>query len=434
MKIYLKNFFVYLAGLIVLASCSKNEYESGGTVSTVMSITKIKSLHNGDDVLINKENFEGAYQVSGVVISDRNNGNIAPNEIVVQNSSRGTTSGLIFSFNDNNVDVNLGDSIKIDIHGTVLARKNGALKVSGENFTFSKITKVSSNNIVKPRLVTLIDLYSNFFGYESTLVQLNSMSFDNVANGQVYNGEAKFHTESASAIYLTTLPTASFAQKALPLLADFVGIATYYDANSNNFNRAKTLLRMRNEEDTFNETGAIYANFPETFESVPASQKADYLMPAIDDKVTFGSGTWRLYQAVIGNTPSYDRFNPLNGLQAIRLKDKLNGSAYLEMNFDLTHGASKIEIIHAIYGLYSSDPKVASAWNLEYSQDQGATWTKLGNTVAETNTKNPSIVTFNVNIKGKVRFRINKLGYDGYPNGQTGMLNIDDFTVYQNID
>ena len=116
------------------------------------------------------------------------------------------------------------------------------------------------------------------------------------------------------------------------------------------------------------------------------------------------------------------------------MREKIKGSAYLEMGFDLENGASKIEIMHAIYGLYTLNPKTPAAWNLECSQDGGQTWFKVGETVPETNTRNPEIVTFNVNLHGKVRFRINKLGSDDPLFFEAGMLNIDDFNIYQNVD
>lgn len=428
------NIFLLALMLVTLFSCRKNEYESGGVLSTVMPMANIKALHIGDDVPLKKEDFEGAFELAGIVISDVDNGNFAKNELVVQNTFRGTVTGLIFSFNDESTNFKLGDSVKINIDNTVLTRKNGALKITGTDFKFDRVTKVSSNNVVTPRKVDLISLYSNFYTYESTLVQLSGMSFEGITNGQPYKGEAQFATESASRVYLYTMNTASLADKSIPLVADFVGIPTYFNPDADYYNRAKMLLKIRNSEDVFNETGAPYFGFPETFEGVSSSVKSQYIMPEIDDVVEFSTGPWRLYQAVIGDEPRYDRFNPLNGVQCIRLREKINQSAYLEMKFDLPNGASKVEVVHAIYGLYTTDPKVASAWDLEYSQDEGATWTKIGETVMETNTKNPAVVTFNVNIHGKVRFRIRKLGYDDYPNGQNGMLNIDDFNVYQNVD
>ena len=434
MKINIIKYISYLGAVLFIAACSKTDYESGGKISTVIAMANIKALHNGDDVLLKKENLNGAYEIAGVVISDRTNGNFPANEIVVQSSYRGNITGLIFSFADDNSSIELGDSIKVNIDQTILSRKNGSLKISGNDFTVANVQKVSANNLVQPRVVNLINLYANFYTYESTLVQLEGMEFDNVINGQTFNGLVKFKTESSSNIQLSTLASATFADKALPLLADYIGIPTYFDPNSDHYNRAKTYLKLRNGDDVFNETGAPYLNFPETFESVSASQKPNYLMPEIDNIVEFKSGPWILYQSIIGDQSRYDRFNSLNGIQSIRMKDKLAGSAYLEMGFDLVEGASKVEVMHAIYGLYTSNPQVAAAWDLEYSQDGGNTWNKIGETVAETNTKNPSIVTFTMNIKGKVRFRINKLGYDGYLNGQNGMLNIDDFTVYQNAD
>lgn len=428
------TFIICLIALFVTFSCSKIEYESGGTVSTVVGLSTIKALHNGDDVQLVKDKLNGAFEISGVVISDKDNGNFAANEIIVQNTHKGKTAGLIFSFTDVNTNISLGDSVKVNIDNTILTRKNGALKIQGSSFTFDKVTKLGSNNFVVPTVVNLTTLYSNFYTYESTLVQINGMGFDNLSNGQIFNGDVKFATESASDIILHTLSTASFASNSLPLLADFVGIPTYFNPNSDYYNRANTLFKIRNEDDVFNVTGAPYVNFPETFEGARATEKDNYLMPEIDNTILFNSGPWKLYESIIGNQPSYDRYNPLNGTQSVRMKDKLSGSAYLEMAFDLHQGASKVEVMHAIYGLYTLNPQVGAAWDLEFSQDEGQTWSKIGETVAETNTKNPTIVTFNVNIVGKVRFRINKLGYDGYIGGQTGMLNIDDFIVYQNVD
>ncbi len=432
MRNFIKGISV-CAGLFLLASCAKNENDARGTLSPTMSIAKIKALHKGDDVQLAKDKLFGAYQITGVVISDKNSGNFDPNEIVIQNTVSGTTAGLIVRFTDANTLVNQGDSVKIDVDNTILTRKNGALKIIGDGLNTAKVFKIASNVDATVQQVNLTTLHSGFYNYESTLVRLNSMSFDNVTSGQTYAGDVKFFTEGATNIVLSTRQTANFAQKALPLNADFIGVPAYYDANSDFYNRAQTLLKLRNEEDVMNETGAPYLNFPETFEGLPASSKSDFLMPGINDIVTFTSGNWKLYQAIIGNQAGFDRFNPLNGTQSIRIKDKINESAYLQMEFDLPNGASKVEVMQAIYGQYTLDPKVASAWELEYSQDQGATWSKIGNTVEETNTKNPSIVTFNMNLQGSVRFRIKKLGYNDFPTGQNGMLNIDDFTVYQNV-
>ncbi|MNL42229.1 hypothetical protein D3C87_1646720 [compost metagenome] len=100
------------------------------------------------------------------------------------------------------------------------------------------------------------------------------------------------------------------------------------------------------------------------------------------------------------------------------------------MNFDLPSGASKVTFS---YGVPALGAITASTFDLEYSQDRGTTWKKAGNSIANA-AKNAQLATFNVNVSGAVRFRINKLGLG--PNTSSvdnGFLNIDDFRVYQNV-
>ncbi len=430
MKKDIKVLFAFFIGIIVLSSCSKNEYESDGIVSPIIYMSYVTALHNGDDVVLAKEKLMGATQISGVVISDRSSGNFKENELVVQNTARGKISGIVFKFTDNNTSVNYGDSVKIEIENCVLYRENGSMKIKGDDLNFSKVNKVASNKVIAPRIVSLTQLYSDFLNYENTLVEVVNIAFPDLIGGEVYDGDVKMGEEASVFIYLSTKSTANFAQKSLPLLASFRGIPTYYNATSNYYNTAKLLFKMRNEDDAFNETGAAYANFPEDFELADAATKASYVMPEINDLVTFKTGSWRIYQGIISGVVNVDKFNPM-GKQAIRIKDQLKESAYVEMNFDLPNGASKVTFS---YGVPAVGAITASTFDLEYSQDGGTTWTKVGNSITNA-AKDAKMATFNVNVSGAIRFRINKLGLG--PNTSlvnNGLLNIDDFKVYQNVD
>ncbi len=98
------------------------------------------------------------------------------------------------------------------------------------------------------------------------------------------------------------------------------------------------------------------------------------------------------------------------------------------MNFDLPNGASKVTFS---YGAYYTD--ASSTFQLEYSQDGGTTWKKTGEAVADAS-ETSRVAIFLMDLKGNVRFRINKLGL-GATNGVdifNGRLSIEDFAVFSN--
>ena len=67
-------------------------------------------------------------------------------------------------------------------------------------------------------------------------------------------------------------------------------------------------------------SGPIYRNFPESFEAVPQATKGSYDMNTAavpDNTVTFGTGPWKLYQSILGNTSGRDRYT---GTQGIRMQ------------------------------------------------------------------------------------------------------------------
>lgn len=432
MKKNLKIAIGFILALFALASCSKNENEALGTISPIIGINYVKALHNGDDVNLVKEKLMGATQIAGVVISDKNSGNFDSKEFVLQNTNKGTIAGLVIKLNDPNTTINYGDSVKVEIENCILTREKGVMKIKGNSLTLSKVTKVSSNNTLKPIVLTPTQLFSQFYTRESTLIQLNNTTIPDLIGGEVFAGEYRLSENTAISLFLNTSANANFAQKFLPMVASFIGIPTYYNANSDYYNTAKLLFKMPNEDAVFNQTGSVYLNFPEDFEAAAASSKSQFVMPAINDKVAFKTGMWRIYQGIIGDKINQDKFNPV-GKQAIRLQEQLSVAAYLEMDFDLPNGASQITFSYGATNP-ATGTAVPSTFILEYSQDGGTSWTQAGNSLTSDATVAKE-ASFSLNIVGNVRFRINKLGLGA--NGavvKNGLLNIDDFKVYQNVD
>lgn len=166
----------------------------------------------------------------------------------------------------------------------------------------------------------------------------------------------------------------------------------------------------------------LYANFPETFDSPDTSAKSHYKKGMLILK----SGEWNFDYAILGALTGHDYFN---GKQSVRMQQNRSQPAYIEMNFDLTEGASKVTVAYASY--YKD---ATCVWQLEYSTDGGTTWIQTGkDIVAEA--KELKIAEFPLDLKGKVRFRINKVGLgDGKKDStiKNGRLSIDDIAIYKN--
>jgi endonuclease G, mitochondrial len=125
--------------------------------------------------------------------------------------------------------------------------------------------------------------------------------------------------------------------------------------------------------------------------------------------ITLATGSWYLTDALIGNTTA-DR---KTGSQSVRVRN----TGIVRMNFDLSTGASTVNIKHAVYG---SDG--ASTWELWRSTNGGATFSKVGSTVTTSSTTLNN-VAFTVNIAGTITFEIRKTS------GGSNRINIDEFEV-----
>lgn len=166
----------------------------------------------------------------------------------------------------------------------------------------------------------------------------------------------------------------------------------------------------------------LYPSFPEDFENAPEKIKYDRA------GIKLKTGNWILDNCVIQNTANDV---PSSGTYAARFIKDNTSSAYLQMDFDLPNGASKVTVAYSSYAA-KADP--LCLWTLEYSTDKGKTWQQTGNEVVAENKRSKAIAMFNLNIQGPVRFRINKLGLGSQtidPSIKNGRLSIDDFAVYQ---
>lgn len=400
---------------------------AAGAPSPLISLEDVRRLYQGTDVVLEAAQLSGAHQVTGLVVSDAAGGNVpgGTTSLVVQSTRRGVVRGILIPLSGPAATFAVGDSVVVDIKGATLARRSGSLRLEG--IAPDRVRKISSRNAVTIRDINVSTLTASFEAYESTLVRITGSGLTPLpVSGETYAGDKTLADGADNRLTLHTEPTAAFAARRVPASATFVGIAVGgLDAATQT---VAPQLWLRTAADALDPSGPIYAKFPESFEAVPQATKGSYNMNTVavpDNTVTFGTGPWKLYQSILGNTSGRDRYT---GTQGIRMQQGLTESATVEMKFDLPNGATKVTLL---YGAYYTD--AASSWKLEYSQDQGATWQQTGTTVTDAGNFQRTI-TFLMNISGPVRFRINKLGLgpSNPPTVLNGRLGLDDIAIYEN--
>lgn len=410
-----------------LAACIKqNENPATGTPSPLTSLTLLRSIYKGEDLTITADMLAGAVNVRGVVISDHSGKNLPAGHVIIQNTSRGATRGIILNMDAERAKTFVpGDSIEVRVEGLSLVNRNGSLML--ENVSNDRVVKLAENAVINVAQVSVGALVAEFSKYESTLVEVTADVKPVPKPGDTYAGDKNLSDGTEESLLLSTAASASFAEDGLPASATFRGIAGFYNANTHSGNGALTRLYLRTKTDVAYASGPLYGGFPEDFESPDATQKGSYNMTAIDNNLNLKTGNWKLYYAILATTAGRDRFNP-TGKQCIRMQQQLDFDAYVQMNFDLPNGASKVTFS---YGAYYTD--ASSTFKLEYSQDGGVTWQQTGEKVSDASAES-KVAIFLMDIKGAVRFRIDKLGL-GPTNGTdvfNGRLSIEDFAVFSN--
>jgi hypothetical protein len=426
MKKIILNIIAALVIINLTACIKQNENPATGTPSPLTSLSQLRSIYKGEDLTIASDMLAGAVNVRGVVISAHSGNNLPAGYVVLQNTSRGATRGIILNMDAETAKTFIpGDSIEVRVEGLSLVNRNGSLML--ENVSNDRVVKLAEHATINVAQVSVGALVTEFSKYESTLVEVTADVKPVPKPGDTYAGDKNLSDGTVESLLLSTAEEASFAEDGLPASATFRGIAGFYNADAHSSNGALTRLYLRTKADVAYASGPLYGGFPEDFESPDAAQKGSYNMTAIDNNINLKTGNWKLYYAILATTAGRDRFNPA-GKQCIRMQQQLDFDAYVQMNFDLPNGASKVTFS---YGAYYTD--ASSTIKLEYSQDGGVTWQQTGEKVSDASAES-KVAIFLMDIKGAVRFRINKLGL-GPTNGTSvfnGRLSIEDFAVFSN--
>ncbi|GAB3906727.1 DUF5689 domain-containing protein [Mucilaginibacter boryungensis] len=406
--------------LVLFASCLKKELSSAsGTPNTYISILDARKVYKGSDVTLSTANLQGAMYLTGTIISDGSGGNMPAGTFAMQQTRRGLKRGIEIVVQGGSANnYKFGDSVTINVIGTVMSRNKGALQIS---VPADKITTNASN---VPASVTIVDLKTfndQFQDNESTLMKVANVG--STANGNTLSGDLPI-TDSKGTGIIHTESTATFSGKLAAINASYTGVARFSAPAPGSADPVKGLWPL-NAGSITDESGAIYNKFPEDFET--------------GDDVMFNGGSYSVTKTGNLKTGNYTLTNfalakelydkPVSGLYAARANQNSASSSWITMNYDLPNGASKVTVYA---GAYAAPGDLGSTWRLEYSQNQGATWSQTGKDIL-TVSQDRQLFTFLLDLHGPVRFRIGKLGIGtSTTNNQNGRFDFDDLAVYQN--
>lgn len=407
-----------ISSILLFSGCLKEDtnYASGKNNEEV-SLYVIRNHFKDAEITLDTEKLEHAVYTKALVVSSHESNNFPSNYIAVQNSWRNQLRGILMEVDDASK-YKLGDSIQINLEGLKLSRKNGSLVLNGLNA--NSISTINRDNAVQPRAISIGALNRRFNDYESTYIEITADLETEPIPGTPIKGNKPLVDNEQNIVNLFISDQATFAEEPVYPSATFRGIAFK--------NNDDIQLRLLTYDGMAYPSGKIYPNWPETFES-PDRPKGSYNMPEINNNAVFHTGEWHLYQAIYGDIQGRDRI--VSGQYAIRMQQNRSDDEYLQMNFDVPEGASKVTLF---YGSYYTDR--SCTFQLEYSQDEGATWRRMGEPISDAHTTTESMdskqAIFLMDLEGPVRFRINKLGL-GSSNAtvSNGRLGIDDFAIYK---
>jgi len=213
--------------VIMYAACEKKT-DADGVLSPITNLENVRKLYKGTDVQLNTTVLSGASSIVGVVISDYQKGNVPSGLLIMQSARTSNVRGINIDLGNVAVNFLPGDSILVNINGALLTKQNGAMTI--KNLSVDKITKVSSDNEPTVQIVSIADLNSAPDVYESTLVQINNVTFAQ-PYGQPFAGNKEF-SDGGTTMFLHTEATAVFAAESLPKIANATGIVLVNDIGS----------------------------------------------------------------------------------------------------------------------------------------------------------------------------------------------------------
>lgn len=199
-----------------------------GSQLTILQLRQLFSGLTGNVTL-------GNFNISGIVISEKNQKNTASNTLVIQGNNNDAGIVIILNHASN---FNSGDSLHISVDGGKLENNYGTLVI--KNLYPSAFQLVGQNKIIRPKILSISQLKANPKSFDSRLVTIKNirwLQFPSTFNGQSGNLPFSDGTDSMNHF---CLQGALFRNTAIPQ-PTAISITGYIFIRNN-----QVYLKMRN--------------------------------------------------------------------------------------------------------------------------------------------------------------------------------------------
>lgn len=174
-------------------------------------------------------------KIRGIVISDKDAGNITSRNLVLQD----TSGGIVIRFTSDH-EFALGEEIEVIVSNQELSEYNGLLQVN--NVPNNQAVSFGNGTLPTPREVTIDEMLTNMEGdqsWESTLVLLKGAT---ISGGSTYSGTLTVSDGSGS-VALYTRSQANFAANAVPSDAvDITAVVSEFNDPQINLRNASDVI------------------------------------------------------------------------------------------------------------------------------------------------------------------------------------------------
>ena len=315
---------------------------------TLITIKSVRDMFaNGQTTMADK------VKIKGVVISDKENGNLPPKNLVIQDE----TAGIAIRF-DGNHDFFLNDEVEIVVSNLETSEYNNLLQFNNVSLEAAIVTGSGS---VTPRIASVQEILDNGEAWESTLVSIKEAT---ISGGAIYKDKDVVVGDATGSIDLHTNKFASFAESPLP--SGTVKVTAVVGQFKDNYQ-----LLLRNLDDVEGGTPPPAGLFSDDFEG-GSLDKWNVVSVTGDQK-------W-FYSSKYGNPKSCAKMSGYSNNKRYANEDwlitpqiDLSGNSTAKLNFDnaTKYDGPAMQLYISTDYSGSGDPTSASWTELTYTQSSG---------------------------------------------------------------